>query len=107
METLLPFLEWASAQNCMQVLIWNVPTDRIIYAVDERHVAGYDASLYLAKNGVDFSESNMHPHFLTAILMMQQQALEYMFANRSDINKIVTNFDALYKKNNGDYMHFL
>ncbi len=97
-KTLIPFLEQVSAHSYVQVLVWNVFTNRIVYEVDKRNVAGHDASLYLAKDGINFSMSNVHPHFLTAILIMQKKALEYMFSNKPDFNKIIIHFDALYKK---------
>jgi DNA-binding CsgD family transcriptional regulator len=106
-KALIPFLEQVSAHSYVKVLVWNVFTNRIVYAVDKKNVAGYNASLYLAKNGINFSMSNMHPHFITAILTMQKKALEYVFSNKPGFDKIVTHFDALYKKNNGEYMHFL
>src|SRR5690242_12423713 len=65
-KVLVPFLEQVSFQNCVQVLIWNVLTNRYVYEVDKREVAGYETSLYLADNGVDFSTSNCHPFFITA-----------------------------------------
>src|SRR3954449_8811157 len=76
-RVLIPFLEQTSYQDSVQIVIWDVLTNHFIYEVDKRNVAGYDASLYLAENGVDFSIANIHPHYLTPGLLMQQKAFEY------------------------------
>ncbi len=106
-RTLIPFLEQASYQNCVLVLIWNVLTNRFIYHADIRKVAGYDASQYLAEDGIDFSLSNIHPDYLTAGLLLQQKAFEYVAAHKPEAPKIVINLDFLYRKSNGAYIHFL
>src|SRR5881275_390097 len=92
-ETLIPFLEQMSFQNCVQVLLWNVSTNRYVYQVDKRDVAGHDASLYLADNGVDFSVSNCHPFFVTAIFILLRRAFKYLLSNKQVIYNTVINFD--------------
>jgi DNA-binding CsgD family transcriptional regulator len=106
-EILIPFLEQVSFQNCVQVLLWNVSTNRYVYEVDKREVAGYDASLYLADNGVDFSMSNCHPFFSTAVFILLRRAFKYLLSNKQAIYNTVINFDFQYKRGDGAYMHCL
>ena len=107
-QNLIPLLEQISAQNAVFIMIWNLMTNRIIYTVDKRKVYGYDASLYLAENGMNFSMGNMHPHFIQSSLMMQQQAIEFMNqqANLEEA-KVVANMEGVYKRSTGQYYHFL
>ena len=105
---LVPIFEQISSQNCVFIFIWNAVTNRFVYAVDNRNVVGYEPSLYLAGNGIDFSISNVHPDYLTSCLIMNQKAFEYISPNKDEEqNKIIVNFDGMYKKSNGEYMHFL
>ncbi len=106
-ESLIPFLEHVSFQNCVQVLIWNVSTNRYVYGVDKREVAGHDISLYLADDGIAFSMSNYHPFFFNAIRISLLRGFNYNLLNKQTIYKSVVNFDFLYKKSNGTYMHCL
>jgi DNA-binding CsgD family transcriptional regulator len=104
----VPFFEQISAQNSVFVLLWDVVTNRFIYAVDKRNVAGYDMSLYLAPDGVNFTISKIHPDFLVGGLLMQQKGFEYVVQNKGiERNKIIVNIDGVYKKSNGEYFHFL
>jgi DNA-binding CsgD family transcriptional regulator len=97
-----------SSQNCVFVLVWDMVKDCFVCAVDERKVVGYDISLYLADDGIQFSLSKMHPEFITSFFIIQNTALEYIIQyTGAELNKIVINFDGRYKKANGDYFHFL
>jgi len=106
-KSIIPHLEQVSAQNCVQVLLWNILSNHFIYEVDKRNVAGYDPSLYLADNGVDFLMSNFHPLFLTAILSLLLRGFNYLISNKQDIYSAVINVDFLVRKSNGVYMHCL
>jgi DNA-binding CsgD family transcriptional regulator len=106
-KPIIPFLERVSTQNCVQVLLWNILSNHLIYESDKRNVVGYDASLYLGDNGVDFLISKFHPVFLTAILTLLLSGFNYLISNKQDIYRAVINIDFLYRKSNGVYMHCL
>ena len=106
-KTLIPFLEQASFQSYVQVLLWNISTNRYIYEVDKRDISGYDASLYLAESGMDFSMSNFHPSFFTAILVLLQRGFSYLLLNKQAVYNTIINFDFLYKRCDGTYIHCL
>ena len=54
-----------------------------------------------------FSMSNFHPDYLPATVLMQQKGWETFFANKEHVNNMVVHMDGVYKKGNGEYMHFL
>lgn len=107
-QGLIPLFEQISAQNAVFIMIWNLIINRIIYTVDKRSVCGYDASLYLADNGMEFSLANMHPDSLYSVLMMNQQGSKiFTEENNHEKGKIIANLDGIYKRNTGEYFHFL
>ncbi len=100
--------EQISFQNSVFIVIWDIAKDQLVYAVDKKKVVGYDMALYLADNGIHFSLSNVLPDFRTAGRLMQLKAFEYIVqCKEPELNKIIINFDAEYKKSNGEYFHFL
>jgi len=104
----IPFFEQISSHNSVLILIWDASHNRILFAVDKKKVVGHDMSLYMAENGIFFSMSNIHPDYLAAGLMMQQTAFKYILeTNEAEQGNVIVNFDGLYKKNNGEYFHFL
>ena len=104
----ISFFEQISSQNSVLILIWDASNNRILYAIDKKQVVGHEMSLYLAENGLFFSISNIHPDYLSAGLMMQQTAFEYIVESKeTEQGNIIVNLDGLYKKSNGDYFHFL
>lgn len=105
---LIPLFEQISFQNAVLILIWNLKTNRFVYAVDKRHVADYDTTLYLADNGVHFLLSNMHPCFARSGIIMQQETLKYFISEpNEELHKTTINYEGKYKKNCGEYFHFL
>jgi len=107
-QNLVPLFEQISAQNAVFIMVWNVITNRIIYVVDKKGVFGYDASLYLAENWVEFSFANMHPAFLPATASMQQKGTKYFIGeSNGEPERFVMNLDFVYKKATGEYFHFL
>ena len=104
---LIPLFEQISEQNAVFIMIWNVVTNRIIYMVDKRGVCGYDASKYLAENGVDFTMSNMHSKTANATNIMHHDSIKYFEEFNCDETKIVVNLEGLYKRNHGEYFHYL
>ncbi len=106
-QALIPMFEQISAQSSVVIFIFNIITGRFVYQVDKRNVAGYDAALYLAYNGLDFSLSNLHKDILTASLITQQKSFDYLNTSKEEKDKIVVNFDGMYKISNGEYIHFL
>ncbi len=101
------FFEQISSQNSVLILLCDVLSNRFVYAVDKRNVVGYDPSLYLAEDGINFSIANVHPDFLNPGLIMQQKGFEYLLQNKEKQNKTIINYDGMYKKGNGEYIHFL
>ncbi len=102
------FLEQVSLQNSVVVLIWNVLLNRFVFAIDKRNICGHPMEPYLGENGVNFSMSNMHPLTLDATLIMQQKSFEiFRQLPTGERQKLVINFDGLYKKREGDNFHFL
>ena len=106
-QALIPMFEQISTQSSVVIFIFNIVTSRFVYYVDKKNVAGYDAALYLADNGVHFNFSNFREDFLTVSLVMQQRSFDYLNASKEEKNKIVMNLDSMYKISNGDYIHFL
>ena len=106
-QTLVPLFEQISAQNAMFIFIYNTIIKRFIYVVDKRKIIGYDAALYLAENGYEFSMSNTHPDYLQSVLLLQQESFNYLSEHLNQADKIVMNLEGVYKKNNGEYIHFL
>lgn len=108
-QNLIPLLEQISTQNSVFIFIYNTIIKRFIYVVDKRKVAGYDAALYLAENGFEFTMSKMHPDYLRALLLLQEKALGYLFEHVKPDNRdqIIANLEGVYKKYTGEYFHFL
>jgi len=106
-QQLIPLLEQLSFVNCVQILVSDRKTMRFLCAIDKRNVTGYDQRFYLAEDGLDFSISNIHPEHLHGILTIQQKAFDFFLPNQKDQNKIVVNFDGIYRKFSGQYIHFL
>ncbi len=104
---LIPLFEQISAQNAVFIMIWNMIINRIIYTVDKRKVCGYDASMYLAENGVDFIMSNHHLETFKCTAIMQQRAIRYFEEFTGDPTKVIVNLEGVYKRYTGDYFHFL
>lgn len=105
---LVPLFEQLSSQNAVFIMIWNMITNRIIYAIDKRSVTGHPASSFLAENGSDFSLSNMHPDRLNSIAIMQHQSIQSFLNNPGPGQmKSIANSEGLYKKSDGKYFHFL
>lgn len=105
---LIPIFEQISAQTAVFIMIWNVITSLIVYSVDKRNVCGYDASLYMAKNGMEFSVGNMHPESVYSIVTQQQKATKYFLKESTgDQDKTIVNLEGVYKKVTGKYFHFL
>ncbi len=82
-------------------------TNRIVYTVDKRSVCGYDASMYLADTGMNFSVANIHPESLYSVVKMNEQGIKFLTAENKERDKTTVNLEGLYKKNTGQYFHFL
>jgi hypothetical protein len=105
-QVLIPLFEQISAHNAVFIMIYDTIINRIIYVVDKRNVIGHDAAMYLAKNGYEFSMSNVHPDYLQSVLLSQREAFNFLFSKPADSrNKIVMNLEGVYKKYNGEYFH--
>lgn len=106
--SLIPLFEQISAQNAVFIMIWNMIINRIIYVVDKKGVVGHDISNYLTANWYEFTSSNIHPSFVEAVALMQQEGTKH-FIEESNGNpeKFIMNLDFLYKKATGEYFHFL
>ena len=105
---LIHMFEKISAQYAVVVGISNIITKRFIYAVDKRNVIGYELSRYLANDGLDFSNSNWHADFLHSLLLMQEEAIKYYLKlTDEEKNKMVINYEGMYKRSNGQYFHLL
>ena len=103
---LIPLFEQISEQNAVFIMIWNMAINRIIYTVDKRQVLGYNASAYLAENGVDFLLSNHPPASLKCIVISMQQAISYIEEFTGDVTKMIVNLEGMVKKYTGEYIHF-
>jgi len=104
---LIPLFERISEQNAVFIMIWNMIINRIIYVVDKRGVLGYNTSMYLAENGVDFIMSIHLPTTFKSTTMMQQHAIEYLAGFIGDVTKIIINLEGTAKRYTGEYFHFL
>jgi len=106
--SLVPLFEQISAQHAVFVMVWNVITSRIIYVVDKKNVIGHDPAKYLAENWVEFTFTNIHPKFTSAIVLMQQKGTKYFLEEYTGKpENFIINFDFLYKRSTGEYFHFL
>ena len=106
--SLIPLFEQISAQNTVFIMVWNVTTNRIIYAVDKKNVMGHDTEMYLKENWVEFTFSNVHPKFIPAVVLMQQKGTKYFVEeSNGEPEKFVMNLECLYKRATGEYFHFL
>ncbi len=104
-----PLFEQISSQSRVCITLFDVQlSNRFLYAVDKRNVLGNNAAFFTAEDGVDFTMANFHPSYLAALLLMQQTSFQYIVDN-TEVNKsnIILNFDALYKKSEGLYIHIL
>lgn len=96
-----------SFQSHVCVFLWDIMTNRIVYATDRNRVMGELASKLTEENGVDHSVSLFHPEQLEPVLMLQKTGIEYCISHPEWLpGKIMLNLDCLYKKH-GDYVHIL
>lgn len=104
----LPFFQQLSFHNSIGIVLWNIVTNRFLFALDEKGVTKYDMSLYTQENGVDFSLANFHPQYMHAVQIMNV-CFNELFSLLPHIpsDKIMCSFDALYRIQDGSYIHML
>lgn len=102
-------LDEFSARNSAFVGLWSTVTpDRFIYVTDKSKLLGYDAALLTAENGVVFSYSNLHPHYVRASYSLQEKGFNYIIEKQvKPLDGIVVTFDVLYKRWDDIYIHTL
>ena len=105
----ISYLKQLSFHNSICIFFWDIVTNRFLFAIDEKKITGYDLSLYVAKNGVDFSLANFHPDHIHALQLMNQCISECMRVHQQDtqIYKMIANIDASYRIADGSYLHML
>lgn len=104
-----PLFEQISYQSRVCITLYDLQlNNRFLYAVDKRSVLGNNAAFFTADDGIDFTFANFHPSYLAAILLIQQTSFQYIIENpEQNKSSIILNFDALYKKKEGLYIHIL
>jgi DNA-binding CsgD family transcriptional regulator len=96
-----------SFQSRVCVTIWDIVTNRFIYAADPTNVLGDHASRFTDEKGIDYTMSNFHPEHLEAVLTLQKKGIDYCIEHPEiPANKIILNADTLYEKY-GSYIHIL
>lgn len=96
-----------SFQSHVCVFLWDVVSNRIVYAADRTKVLGDHAAKLTEEDGVDYSVSLFHPEHLEPVLMLQKTGIDYCVAHPELLpGKIMLNLDCLYSKYNG-YAHIL
>ena len=96
------FLEKVSMQSRVCVTLWDVISNRFLYAVDKTHVLGDNASRFMDPDGVDYSLSQFPVDHLQAMLVIQLQVHDYYTKHPELIpNDLVINQDAEYNTSKG------
>jgi DNA-binding CsgD family transcriptional regulator len=96
-----------SFQSHVCVTLWDVISNRFIYAADKTNVLGDTANYLLDESGVDYSISKFHPEHLEAVLTFQKRGIEFCLEHRELLpNNVSLNLDTLYEKN-GSYIQVL
>ena len=104
----IPVFKQMSFHNTVCIVLWDIVTNRFVLAIDERKTVQYDMSLFTAENGVDFSLANFHPDYIHALQLMNQCILQQHAQYRHvPHDKTIANIDALYRIQNGSYIHIL
>ncbi len=104
----IPYFKQLSFHNSICIVLWDIVSNRFLIAIDERKITQYDMSLYTEADGVNFSLGNFHPEHLHAIQLMNQCGLKTMADYRHvQHDKIICNFDALYRVGSGNHIHIL
>jgi DNA-binding CsgD family transcriptional regulator len=96
-----------SLQNRVCITLWDVVSNRFIYASDPTGVLGENAKNFVNENGVDFTMSHFPAKYLDGTLKCQAKMVEYCMAHPEySPFQIIGNFDTQYHTNRGD-IHFL
>ena len=96
------FLEMISLQSRVCVTLWDVISNRFIYAIDKTHVLGDNAARFMDPDGVDYSLSQFPVDHLQAMLLIQLQVRDYYTKHPELVpNDLVINQDAEYNTNKG------
>ena len=105
----MTYLKQLSFHNSVCIALWDIVSNRFLFAIDEKKITGYDLSLYTADNGVDFSLANFHPEHIHALHLMNQCINECIQTHRHDTqtDKMIANIDASYRLADGSYTHIL
>ena len=101
------FLDTVSAHSRVCVTLWDVVTNRFIYAADKTGVLGDNSARFTEPDGVDFSMSHFPEGHLDAAMLMQVKAHEYYTAHPELIpNNLIINMDCRYTIQKGS-IHML
>ncbi len=104
----LPFFQQLSLHNSIVIVLWNIVTNRFVFALDEKRFTQYDMSLYTGEAGVDFSLANFHPDYIQAVHVLNQCMIQQFSLNQHiPSDKMLGSFDAMYRINDGSYVHML
>lgn len=99
-------LDIVSSQNRVVLFLFDATAHRFIYMSEKiKALTGYDASLYTAEDGLNFTISKWHPDYLQACFLMQEAGAKYCIGNEP--GKTMVSFDGLYKNSTGKYFRLL
>ena len=96
-----------SLQSRVCVTLWDVVSNRFVYAVDATGVLGDNANHFMKEDGIDYTIAHFPEQYLDGTLKCQAKIGEYCMAHpEHNPFYVIGNFDSLYHTNRRD-IHFL